>query len=192
MVLLIAIIAGLILTVLRAKFTGRQLRPIDLKFIWLVFLAVIPQLVTFQIPAIGKNIPDAIASIVLISSQVTLLGFAGLNLAQPGVWMLAMGLGANFIAIISNGGWMPISPITVHRILPELPDDFPLVGQRLGLSKDWIYANGDIQFSRLADRFTTPDWMNYHVAFSLGDVLIAIGAILLLWAMSSPPKLETI
>jgi hypothetical protein len=128
----------------------------------------------------------------LVASQVTLLGFVLLNLVHPAVWILGLGLLANFVAIVSNGGWMPISPVTVQRILPSLPDDILLADRRLGLSKDWILNNGDIHFYKLADRFTTPDWMAYRFAFSVGDILIGIGAVLLLWSLSSPEKMEAL
>ena len=85
---------------------------------------------------------------------------------------------------------MPISPGIVHRIIPDLPSDFPLVGRRLGLSKDWIYADPDIRFPWLSDRFTLPDWSPYQVAFSFGDILIALGAIWLLWSLSDPENKE--
>jgi len=29
-----------------------------------------------------------------------------------------------------------------------------------------------------------PDWISYKVAFSLGDVLISIGIVVLLWSLS--------
>jgi hypothetical protein len=185
-VLLIAVAAGLFITILRAKLTGRHLRPLKLKLGWLVFVAVVPQVFVFQIPAIGRQIPEALIPIVLVSSQALLLGFTVANLSQPGIWVLGIGLLANFLVIAFNGGWMPISPEVVHRILPTLPEDLPLVGRRLGLSKDWIYANNDIRLAWLSDRFTMPEWIGYQVAFSIGDILMAIGTIGLLWSLSDP------
>jgi hypothetical protein len=40
----------------------------------------------------------------------------------------------------------------------------------------------------LSDYYTLPDWLHYPVAFSLGDVLIAVGAFWLLWSLGGPRK----
>jgi hypothetical protein len=187
-ILLTAVAAGFTITYLRARLTRRKLRPIQFKAPWLVFLAVLPQVILFQIPAVGQYIPDAMASLILVSSQAVLVGFALVNLTQPGMWVLGAGLAANFAAIVANGGWMPISPETVRHILPALPQDFPLVDRRLGLSKDWIFSSSEMKLPWLSDRLTLPGWITYQVAFSIGDVLIAIGAILMLWSLSSPDQ----
>jgi hypothetical protein len=120
-----------------------------------------------------------------------LVVFAAANLSQQGFWSLGTGLVANFLAIVFNGGWMPISPETVHRILPSLPEDASIVGHRLGLTKDWIISGSRIHLSWLADRFTLPEWVPYKVAFSVGDIFIAVGAVILLWSLSNPEKKET-
>jgi hypothetical protein len=184
-ILLTAVVVGFILTYARAKLTHRQLRSIELEIPWLVFFAVIPQWLLFQMPAVGKYIADDIVPIIMIGSQTLLLVFVLVNLKQPGVWALTLGLVMNLLAIVTNRGWMPISPETVRQILPTLPADFPLVDRRLGLSKDWIIPTSEINLPWLADRFTLPGWIPYQVAFSIGDVFIAIGAFLLLWSLSS-------
>jgi len=190
-ILLGAIAAGLIITILRSRLTGRPLRAIKVKYGWLVFVAVLPQIIIFQIPAIGRQVPDGVVSVILVFSQVLLLGFAAVNIAKPGFWLLGLGSFANFLVILINGGWMPISPDIVRQIVPTLPNDLSWVGRRLGLTKDWIYADHDIHLPWLSDRFTLPDWSPYQVAFSVGDVLIAMGAIWLLWSLSDLEKKET-
>ena len=123
---------------------------------------------------------------VLVGSQALLLGFAALNFKKRGMSVMGVGLLANFLAIVFNGGWMPVSPETVRRVLPALPADFPLENRRLGFSKDWIIPNSEMQLSWLADRFTLPGWFPYRVAFSWGDIFIAIGAFVLLWSFCNP------
>ncbi len=191
MVLLVAVIIGLAATLIRAKATGRHLSPIELKLSWFVFLAVVPQIIAFQVPAVGRKVPESIIPAILVVTQLLLLVFVFENLTQPGFWALGIGLLANFIAIASNGGWMPISPDTVRRILPSIPGGVELVGHRLGLSKDWILPGNDIRMFWLSDRFTLPDWIPYRVAFSIGDIFIAIGTFLLVWSLSNFEKKET-
>ena len=191
MVLLVSVVIGLAATIIRAKATGRHLKPVELHHSWFVFLAVVPQIIAFQVPAVGRKVPESIIPAILVVTQLLLLVFAFENLTQPGFWALGIGLLANFIAIASNGGWMPISPDTVRRILPSIPGEVELVGQRLGLSKDWILPGNDIRMLWLSDRFTLPDWIPYRVAFSIGDIFIAIGAFLLVWSLSNFEKKET-
>jgi hypothetical protein len=54
------------------------------------------------------------------------------------------------------------------------------------MTKDFVLPLADTRLWFLDDRFILPAWMNYHVAFSIGDVLIAIGAFWLLWSLGSP------
>jgi lipoprotein signal peptidase len=79
---------------------------------------------------------------------------------------------------------MPISQETLLRLEPLQPANFWVIGTRLGLSKDRILAAADTNLGWLSDCLTLPQWFPYKFAFSLGDIFISIGAILLLWSLS--------
>ncbi len=81
---------------------------------------------------------------------------------------------------------MPISPETVMRVYPDVPRELWQVGERLGNGKDIVLLPSETRFWFLSDRFLLPGWLNYRVAFSLGDILIALGAFWLLWKHGGP------
>jgi len=184
MILLLAIIIGLAATLVRAKLHHQNLALKRLRWEWLVFVAVIPQLLVFQVPFTGRWIPEMFIPLIQIFSMLGLLVFAVANGLTPGFWAMGLGLTANFLVIILNGGWMPINQETLSRLVPSLPLDSWVIGTRLGFGKDRILAVSDTKLIWLSDCFVSPQWFPYKVAFSLGDVIISIGAVLLLWSLS--------
>lgn len=188
MILLIAVVIGLGATLLRARLSGRRLKPLHIRISWLVFLAVIPQILSFQIPATGKLIPEGIVPFILVGSQILLLVFAAANIRQPGFWALGLGLLANFTVIALNGGWMPISADTLRRLLPHLTAETTITSQRLLLTKDWIMPPSQTHLVWLSDTLTLP---GLSVAFSIGDIFIALGAFILMMSLSDPIKEES-
>lgn len=192
MILFWAVLAGLIAGWARARIRGHPYQAPELKGVWLVLLAVLPQLFSFHIQRTATVIPDHIASTILVASQIALLVFAAVNLDVPGFWALGLGLGANLVVIIANGGWMPISPETAAQMYPDVPQQVWVSGERFGNSKDLLITVQDMRLGWLADRFITPDWFPRRVAFSPGDVMIAIGAVwLLTTGAEDPPPTES-
>jgi hypothetical protein len=188
MILLIAIVIGLAATILRARLSHRTLKLKNLRWEWLVFISVIPQIFLFQIPITAKLIPESLVPIAQIISMVGLLVFTSVNLLSPGFWALGLGLISNFLVIVLNGGWMPISVDTLTRMVPDRSPEFWIIGTRLGFSKDRILSPGEINLIWLSDRLVLPQWIPLHIAFSLGDIFITIGTLILLWSLSNPVK----
>jgi hypothetical protein len=148
----------------------------------LVFLAVIPQVFAFHLPITPKWIPDRLTSGILIASQVLLLVFVWINRNQAGLWFLGLGMGLNLLVITLNGGWMPISHQTVLEVAPGTTPQVWQTGDRLGNSKDKVLLEKDTRLPWFSDQFISPAWFPYRFAFSVGDILIALGAYWLLWA----------
>jgi hypothetical protein len=185
LVLLFAILAGVLAGLSIARWQKRAWASPPLCYLWLVLVAFLPQFLFFYLPATRTHIPDGWVSVGLLISQVLLLAFCWLNRHVVGVWLLALGLLLNFLVIAANGGFMPISPQTASRLVSaEAVQKIP-PGSRFGHGKDILLATADTRLEWLSDRFLPPERFPYQVAFSLGDIVIAIGAF---WLMAMPGK----
>jgi hypothetical protein len=83
---------------------------------------------------------------------------------------------SNLAAIIANGGWMPASPEALAA---------------LGMSPKAGYSNSSVvadpALPWLTDIFALPPWMPMANVFSIGDVLIGLGVIVVITvAMRAP------
>ncbi len=184
MILLLAIAAGLLVGLGWAYWRGQPYQSPELRHLWLVFIAFLPQFVVVYQPAARSFFPDWLAAILLFTSQILLLGFVWLNRRHLGMSILLCGLVLNLSVMTTNGGFMPVSPQTASRLVSTgtLQDIQP--GSRFG-AKDILLRPEDTRFEWLSDRFLPPVWSPYQVAFSLGDVFIALGAF---WLLAKPAQ----
>lgn len=185
MILLFAVLLGLIAGGLRARMLKRAYQPVELRYVWVVFLAFFPQLFSFYLPSTRVLIPNSLASIGLVFSQALLLGFALMNRDKTGFFALGVGLFLNFCAIILNGGWMPLRPETAQLLIPPGVDVSLILGQRIGFGKDILLTAEMTRLWFLGDIFILPAWMNYRLAFSFGDILICFGAFRFFWSLGN-------
>ncbi len=147
------------------------------QFLWIVFLAVIPQLIAFHIHTTRILIPDQLAPIILIGSQIGLIIFSVVNLRHWPFWVLTAGLVMNFAVISLNGGLMPLSPENAAWLVPNAPIGSWEIGQRFGVGKDIVLLVNNTNLRFLSDQFHFQVG-SFKFIYSLGDVFIAIGAFL--------------
>jgi hypothetical protein len=184
MILLGSVVVGLVAGLARARIQRLPYQAPELKLLWLVFLAFIMQWLAFRLPVSWMHLNSKWAAAALVSSQIALLVFAWANRKQPAFWLLGIGLLLNLVVIVANGGLMPITPETVAHLTKAEPGLIWQVGERLGTGKDIVLNAEATRLWFLSDRFLLlPDGLDYQVAFSLGDVLIAGGAF---WLLFSP------
>jgi hypothetical protein len=187
MLLIVAVIAGLLVGLIRAWISHQRFDVPQIRHSWLVIAAFLPQWLVFYLPATRRSIPDHWASIALVGSQVLLVLFVGLNSIQQHIrnrlefGLLGLGLILNLTVILLNGGLMPINPENVSRLVPDAPAGSWEIGARLGTGKDIVLPLNQTRLWWLSDYFYL-ELPGRDVAFSLGDVSIALGAFLILCA----------
>jgi hypothetical protein len=180
-VLVVGVLVGWVAGAIRAYLSKRRYRPAILHHIWLVIVSLLPQVLAFYLPAMRAIIPGWLASVGLVSSLIGLLIFVWLNRAYHELWVAGLGLSANLLVIIANGGLMPITVATAAALYPGAGPGSIFVGSRLGWSKNIVLTNEAMHFGFLSDCLLMPGWIPWRYAFSLGDVLIAAGVFWLLW-----------
>ena len=187
MVLVLGIVAGWLGGLVRSRITGQPYRVPELKKIWLVLAAVLPQLLIFQAPFTAKWFSSSWAAAVLVASQLVLLVFIWFNRDRVGIKILGLGLALNLLVIAFNGGLMPIAPETVLALYPEIPLSAWQIGSRPGMSKNILLPVEDTRLAWLSDSILLPEWFPWTRALSPGDLLIVLGVFWLL-AVEAPKQ----
>jgi hypothetical protein len=162
MFILYAVLAGLIVGLVTGGSAGRLG---DLRFSWAPLVAggMALQVLLFSTP-LGDGL-GAWAPVVYVISNLAVLAAVWRNLAIPGLPLVLIGGASNLVAILANGGSMPVSPDALMA---------------LGRAAPTGYANSrpvaDVLLGPLTDIFPMPAWLPLANIFSIGDVLIAVGA----------------
>ncbi len=164
-------VAGAFMAILGVPLLGGRfgrLRHTKLVEGWLMVLGLGIQVVILQI--IASMISHEIAAGLHVLSYLFTFGFVYANRRVAGLWLIALGGLMNLAAIVANGGVMPASPAAVaragHVVSAEFTNSALIANARLG----W-----------LGDAHAIPKGFPLANVFSLGDVIIVVGAAVVLW-----------
>ncbi|MDQ3889350.1 MAG: MFS transporter [Actinomycetota bacterium] len=168
MFLLPAIALGIALALLLGGRPSRFLA-LPLRHGWAVVLALGLQAALFS--AVGGLVPAGAVEPVHLASYALLLVFAVANARTLALLPFSLGMASNAVAIAANGGRMPVSKSAWEAA-------------GLSASDNSNVAAGGERLTFLGDVFAVPRELPLGNVFSVGDLLIAVGVVVLIVAAS--------
>lgn len=151
------------------------LAELRLRGLWLFYAAIALQIGAFPWTALPWDTSDDVARWLWLASYAVLACAAVVNRRLKGVPVIAAGMFLNLAAIVANGGHMP-----------ALPEAARAAGMGAGVHQNSI-TTPDAKLAWLVDRWAAPDWLPFANVYSVGDVVLAVGGLMLiLYALQVP------
>lgn len=175
MILLLALTLSLAIALVRGGKLGR-LASVPLRFGWIAIVAFALQIGDIYWPSTGSAGLLSPRVLLLMGSYGLLLAFVGLNHHIPGLMLVGVGLVLNLSVMLANGGYMPIDVEALGRAGLEHLALGTEPGARLVATKDIILPRDQTRLWILSDILVIPASLPFSSVFSLGDVLLALGA----------------
>ena len=142
---------------------------LEFRWPWVLMAGLFIQLILFT-DYVAARIGDLGPAIYVASTAAV---FAGVlrNARIPGMALVALGAASNLVAIVANGGYMPAGAAAMAA---------------LGKIDPTLYSNSAVvarpALELLTDIFALPAWVPFANIFSVGDVLIGFGVIVVIAA----------
>lgn len=167
---LVLVIVGMAAAVWRIlRPTGRNSIPTTLKFAPLAVGA-------FGLQLVALNWGTGIGRTGLFAvSQLALLTLFAINYNCKPVRLLAIGFLLNFLPMLFNGGYMPITQAAMAELHPRTQASQWQVGLVPPGSKDIVVSPTESPLWFMGDVFVVGKQISLPTAFSLGDLLILTG-----------------
>ncbi len=174
MILLLACIVALLIALLRGGRLG-ALGEVRFRAGWLAIIALALQAVVIYMPAHTGTGPWSPGALLLVGSYLPLLAVVWLNRHTPGMLLIGAGLALNLLAIVSNGGYMPITPEALERAGLGHLALAGETGSRIMATKDVLLPREGTALWALSDVLVIPATLPVSSVFSVGDVVVALG-----------------
>lgn len=110
-----------------------------------------------------------------VLSMLMLIMWVAVNWHIPGMVFMAAGLLLNTIAIVANGGYMPVLPASAAYA--GKIENYATEG--LAVANNSLATDAQVRVWLLTDILALPRWFPLANVFSIGDVLILVGACIL-------------
>jgi hypothetical protein len=157
-----------------------NLAHVELKWAWLAPLAFLMQAYLIFFPADTAGGLLSARSLLLTISHILLFVVVWQNRDLGGVKLIGLGLLLNFLVMMLNGGFMPITPDALVQIGYDGNVAQMQTGYIVGRTKNMVAEPGDARLWFLSDIMVIPKPFPIPAALSVGDVVIVMGVFLFL------------
>jgi hypothetical protein len=175
--LLVGVLAGFAL-----RGDLRRLERLRVRYWPLVVAALALQLALFTI----LSVPGWLVPPLYVLSDLLALAWVGLNIRIAGMPLVGLGSLSNLVAILANGGRMPVDLALLARARG------PAVARGVATGRDAansVALNPHTKLALLTDRIPMPPPITWVGVYSVGDVLIWIGVAWLVAAAMRPVRM---
>jgi len=153
------------------------LATLQFRFGWVMVAGLLVQVVLFS-TAVSDMVGELGPPIYIVSTAVVIASVLA-NLRITGMALVALGAISNLVAIVLNGGYMPADAGAMAALGKTAPTTY---------SNSAIVA--DPVLKPLTDIFALPTWVPFSNVFSIGDVLITAGVVVVIVAAMRRPGAE--
>lgn len=178
--ILIALCLALLLGLVAVGGRVSNLATTDVKWGWLAPLAFLMQAYLIFFPAERAGGLLSARSLLLTTSLILLLVVIWQNRHLGGIRLIGLGLLLNFLVMVVNGGFMPITPEAVAQIGYDGNASQLETGYIVGRTKNVVVEPGEASLWFLSDIMVIPRPFPIPTALSVGDVLIVMGVFFFL------------
>lgn len=134
--------------------------------------------------ASGQNL---LQMAILILTQLALLLLLILNRHVAGAKLFALGIALNTVVMVTNGGWMPVTPEMYNFVHPDREIE---INTRPPSSKNVVLPQEETNLWILSDIVPVTLWRRWGI--SVGDLLLITGAAQFIFQTTSSKKKPTV
>jgi hypothetical protein len=145
-----------------------RLGSLRFEWAWLAIAGLVVQILLFS-PLLTSVLSASVGAAIYVGSTAAVLVAVLRNIGVPGMPLVWLGAASNLAAVIANGGIMPTTTEALATAGLE-----PVTG----LSNSAVMPNPAL--APLTDVLALPSWFPLANVFSVGDVLIAIGIVIVI------------
>ncbi|TME12880.1 MAG: hypothetical protein E6I65_02345 [Chloroflexi bacterium] len=142
---------------------------LEFRWPWLVLAGLFIQVILFT-DFVAARIGGA-GALIYVGSTAAVFGGVLRNVRISGMPLVALGAASNLAAIVANGGYMPAGGAAMAA---------------LGKTDPTLYSNSAVvahpALEPLTDIFALPAWIPFANIFSVGDMLIGLGVVVIIVA----------